>query len=603
MATVIEAEIKLVAEKAIKQVTDLNLELENVKKQINDTRSAQKQAEKSSRSFGKALGEIGKAGGIIFLVTKAFELLKNAINSNQQVADTFKVVVGTINQIFVDLAKILVDVYNDVTATTDGFDALGKVMKGILDVVLTPFKLVWDGIKLGLLEAQLAWEESFFGSGDTSTIDKLNDSIKQTRQDIGETLDTGAEGLKNIVENFGEAVTEVGDAGSKVVEKVSDISIKSVAENVKANVFLRKSAERARIANQGLIEQYDRQAEQQRQIRDNDLKSIDERIAANDKLKTTLEDQKEKMIENADLIIKQAEEQYKLSALESDYLLLLSAKNEKKAVEAQIEGFMSEQEANRVALLKEKIELGLAEDEAAANRQNIQREFNAEMEENDVVRIQKQLDNLAEDKKIEEERLKNKRDQFAKGTQAYIDADNELLDYQQESANKQVKLEKDLAQAKFDQTTNLLGNLATVVGANSKFGKAIAVVQAIRDTYAGASKALKQGGIFGFVGAAAVIAAGIANVKKITATQEPKPPAGIGARSTGGSSVSTPAPTPPTVPSLPPQFDTVGASGINQLATALGDQTQQPVQAYVVSGDVTTAQELERNIVSSATLG
>ena len=32
-----------------------------------------------------------------------------------------------------------------------------------------------------------------------------------------------------------------------------------------------------------------------------------------------------------------------------------------------------------------------------------------------------------------------------------------------------------------------LGNMATIVGKNSKFGKAIAIVQAIRDTYAGAT--------------------------------------------------------------------------------------------------------------------
>ncbi len=65
--------------------------------------------------------------------------------------------------------------------------------------------------------------------------------------------------------------------------------------------------------------------------------------------------------------------------------------------------------------------------------------------------------------------------------------------------------------------------------------------------------------------------------------------------STGG----TTAPTPPVLPDV----NTVGASGINQLADALGTQTQQPVQAYVVSNDVTTAQGLERNIVDGASIG
>ena len=144
-----------------------------------------------------------------------------------------------------------------------------------------------------------------------------------------------------------------------------------------------------------------------------------------------------------------------------------------------------------------------------------------------------------------------------------------------------------------------MGSIATIVGQNSKFGKAIAVVQAIQDTFAGANKALAQGGIFGFIGAAAVIAAGIANVKNITASKTPRPPASLGARSTGGE--STPSVPAATAPSVPPSFSTVGASGVNQLADVLGNQP--PPRAFVVSGDVTTAQQLDRNIVSSASLG
>jgi hypothetical protein len=40
---------------------------------------------------------------------------------------------------------------------------------------------------------------------------------------------------------------------------------------------------------------------------------------------------------------------------------------------------------------------------------------------------------------------------------------------------------------------------------------------------------------------------------------------------------------------------------VNQIASLLGDQP--PVQAFVVSGDVTTAQELDRNIITSASIG
>jgi hypothetical protein len=45
-------------------------------------------------------------------------------------------------------------------------------------------------------------------------------------------------------------------------------------------------------------------------------------------------------------------------------------------------------------------------------------------------------------------------------------------------------------------------------------------------------------------------------------------------------------------------FNTIGSSGINQLA-----QLQQtPAKAYVVSGEVTSAQALDRNRVQNATL-
>ncbi len=50
-----------------------------------------------------------------------------------------------------------------------------------------------------------------------------------------------------------------------------------------------------------------------------------------------------------------------------------------------------------------------------------------------------------------------------------------------------------------------------------------------------------------------------------------------------------------------PSFDILGTSGTNQLAAALGQQA--PVQAFVVSQDVTTAQSLQNNIVQGASLG
>ena len=599
MGRIVEAELKLKYKEAVKNLDEFQKEFAKVEKDLESANQKLKENEKSAGSFSKGIKGIGtafKAAGI-GIVVALFGALAKALSQNQQVLDAVALATGTISQVFSEVGNVLVTVFNNVSSATENFDALGRVVSNVFKIAIAPFKLAIDGLALGFFQAQLAWEQSFLGSGDTEKIEALNLKIDETKQSLADTVLGVGEAGAAIATDFTEAVSEVTNIGSQVVEGLSEISIKSIAENVKANQQLKKSADEARIVNQGLIEQFDRQAEQQRQLRDNDLKSIDERIQANNDLKATLEEQEKSMLANADLMIKQAEKQFELSGLEEDRLALLEAQNEKKAIEAQIEGFMSEQESNRVALQKERLELELSASQNKAELQKAERDFNAEMELNEVTRIEKMLENLEIEKKVEEERLKAKVKTFEEGTQAQQDAQQELDLFLQDSANNQEKLEKDLGLAKEAQLKQTLGNIAGIVGQNSKFGKAIAVVQAIQDTFAGANKALAQGGIFGFVGAAAVIAAGIANVKNITSTKTPKPPASLGARDTGG---DTSVPVPATTSSLPPQFDTIGASGTNQLADLLGNQP--PPRAFVVSGDVSTAQELDRNIVTSASL-
>ncbi len=570
---------------------------ENIGGVSKESKEAKKGVLNLSTGF-KGLGVAMKAAGI-GLIVSAFVFLKEAVQSNQQVMDTINVIFGTFKVIATEVTKVLVDVYNSVSSSTENFDALFKVLKNILTIAITPLKLGFYAIEGGIIAAQLAWEKSWLGGNDPERIKELQSELDGVALKVRATGDEAISAGKSIVENFGEAVSEVGAIGTKVVDGLKTISVEAAIETAKTLKDLKKSADIAIESNRGLIEEYDRQAEQQRQIRDNDLKSIDDRIAANNLLKETLEEQERLMLENAKAVQAQAQAQFDLTGKDEDYIRLLQTKNEVKAVEAQIEGFMSEQESNRVALLKEKIELEQFSDEATAIRQNEQRLFNAEMEENEVKRLQIYLDNLQIEKEAEEKRLKEKRNVFEEGTQAYIDANNELLNYQQANANEQTKIEKELGEGKSEQIKKTLGDIATIVGQNSKFGKAVAIAQALQDTYAGANKAFAQGGLSGFIGAAAIIASGIRNVKKIASTKPPEPPAGL--RGGGAtSSVATPSIPSPTAPQTP-SFDILGTSGTNQLAAALGQQA--PVQAFVVSQDVTSAQSLQNNIIQGASLG
>jgi hypothetical protein len=93
----------------------------------------------------------------------------------------------------------------------------------------------------------------------------------------------------------------------------------------------------------------------------------------------------------------------------------------------------------------------------------------------------------------------------------------------------------------------------------------------------------------GGIAAGVAVAAGLANIAKISSQKFE------GGGSSGGAG-STPSA--PDVTSAAPQFNTIGSSGINQLAQL----QQQPLQAYVVSGEVTSAQALDRNRQKNATL-
>jgi len=80
-------------------------------------------------------------------------------------------------------------------------------------------------------------------------------------------------------------------------------------------------------------------------------------------------------------------------------------------------------------------------------------------------------------------------------------------------------------------------------------------------------------------------------IKKIASTDPSgKSGAGAGSSSAGGGQA-------PSAPS----FNLVQGTGANQIAEGLAGQ-RQPIQAYVVSGAVTSAQQLERNIITGASI-
>jgi hypothetical protein len=127
-----------------------------------------------------------------------------------------------------------------------------------------------------------------------------------------------------------------------------------------------------------------------------------------------------------------------------------------------------------------------------------------------------------------------------------------------------------------------------------KAQKAFNLASALTNTYLAVTSALAtKVELFPgqrFIEAGLAGAAGAVQVAKIAKTQFE------GGSSSGAGDVVGGA-TAPTMSA--PQFNVVGQSGVNQLASL----NQQPVQAYVVSGQVTSQQALDRNRLANATLG
>ena len=142
-------------------------------------------------------------------------------------------------------------------------------------------------------------------------------------------------------------------------------------------------------------------------------------------------------------------------------------------------------------------------------------------------------------------------------------------------------------QALQEQRRQIIGSALTgitaLVGAETKAGKGLAVAQATMDTYAGATKALAQGGIFGTVAAVGIIAQGLANVRNILQTDVP-------GQSGGGAAPSIDAGVgiEDTVP-VAPVFGAIGTE-------------PPPVQAFVVESDVSSSQALQNDLNLQATL-
>lgn len=131
-----------------------------------------------------------------------------------------------------------------------------------------------------------------------------------------------------------------------------------------------------------------------------------------------------------------------------------------------------------------------------------------------------------------------------------------------------------------------------------KLNKAASLANAVVNTYLAATAALKDPALSTFQRIASmvtIIGAGLAQVAVIAKQRFVKSDSG-GAPGISSSSASAPTSI------QAPAFNVVGQSNVSQLADVVRGQLDRPVKTYVVASEVTTAQALERNRVSAASI-
>jgi hypothetical protein len=161
---------------------------------------------------------------------------------------------------------------------------------------------------------------------------------------------------------------------------------------------------------------------------------------------------------------------------------------------------------------------------------------------------------------------------------------NDKYDAQEDAIiKKSVKNQEKADQAKLDSQLAAFSQLSGALSSMAGDNKELAAASAIIDTYAGANKAFNQGGVAGFATGAAIILAGLNNVRKIYATD-------VGDGGGGGA--------------IPAGADTQAPSGqLMQGAFTLGGgRAPDPIKAFVVTDEMTNSQDQLANIRRRATI-
>ena len=508
------------------------------------TKAASGGVKKLSVSFGSLM----KATGIIGLLNKAFEVFQDVMKSNQGIMDGFNTALG---------------------AVTIAFNDLFKLIESSIGPIQDAFKAIFEDPKKAIQDFSTAIEEGFIKRFEQvgDVVDRMGGAISKV---FGGDFKGAFEDVKGAGKELVDVYTGVDGSFETVKDSIVDYT-KKVIDLSKAQVQANKDAEFAAVANAALNAQYKKEAEDLRQIRDNVNLTFAERMEANDKLNGVLEKQQNLQRAALQTEMNALQLAVETNANDENKLALKQKEVEMLQLEEEINGQMSEQKTNAVALENEL---------RAAQQQTIIEGLAGTERELEELRI-------AYEEKVRLAELAGM--DTAAITAQY---EKEKTDIVEANTKKQVKFSEMSSKQQLGIASSTAGNMAKVLGEETAAGKAMAITQATIDTFASAQGAYKSmagipivGPALGAVAAAAAIVGGMKNIQAIKSAN---PSGGGGGGGGGGGAPSAPATPAPAM-----------MSGEFQLT---GGEAPDPVRAYVVTDEMTNSQNQLANIRRRSTI-
>tara|TARA_R100000700_G_scaffold482_1_gene1179 strand:+ start:377 stop:1834 length:1458 start_codon:yes stop_codon:yes gene_type:complete len=466
--------------------------LDSLEKELRKVSETTRQTGKGTRSLADGFTAVGlawKAIGIGAVIT-ALQFLADKFSSNQAILDKFNIASAVFGDIMTQIGTIISSVVNALGLLGK---AVGKVLRGEFREAGEIAKQSFDGVK-----------ESIVGNNES-----FSDFIKNAK-----------DGAKASVE-FAKSMNS-----------------------------MRNEVKLAEAQQRQLQLTFQKEAEIQRQIRDDISLTFQERIAANEELGRVLDQQfaEEQALANKKVALAELELSRNKTNIDLQ-VALINAKTELADLDERITGQRSEQLTNLKALEKEKADA----DKAIADEQ------------------------IAADKKrTESEKIEaDKRKQIAEAERAM----------------------------KIGLAKSIIGSLGQLAGEGTKAAKAAALAQIMIDTASGISSAIK-----GATAAAAAAGPAAPVVTPLLITQlVGQVLAGVAAAK--GILKKVPGPSDSGTDNVNiPAGSNGGFTGFGGLAPNLEAisppdlDTVQPVQAFVVENDISDAQALQEELEIQATL-